>query len=72
MTQLIVRCSSIGRLMAAPLNADIDAEYLSAELQDIIGRTKRSESEKSLLDEARRNSLSAGGKTHVQIGRAHV
>ena len=66
MSELIVRCSSIGRLMAAPLNADIDAEYLTTELQDIIARTKRSESEKALLDEARRKSLSAGGKTHVR------
>ena len=66
MSDLIVRCSSIGRLMAEPLNADIDAEYLTAELQDIIARTKRSESEKALLTEARRKSLSAGGKTHVR------
>jgi len=66
MSELIVRCSSIGRLMAEPLNADIDPEYLTAELQDIIGRTKRSDSEKALLGEARRKSLSAGGKTHVR------
>ena len=66
MSDLIVRCSSIGRLMAEPLNADIDAEYLTAELQDIIARTKRSESERALLTEARRKSLSAGGKTHVR------
>ena len=66
MTELIVRCSSIGRIMAEPLNADIDPEYMTAELQDIIGRTKRSESEKALLVEARRKSLSTGGKTHVR------
>lgn len=66
MSELIVRCSSIGRLMAEPLNADIDPEYLTPELQDIIGRTKRSDSEKALLGEARRKSLSAGGKTHVR------
>jgi hypothetical protein len=66
MSELIVRCSSIGRLMAEPLNADIDPEYLTPELQDIISRTKRSDSEKALLTEARRNSLSAGGKTHVR------
>ena len=46
MSELIVRCSSIGRLMAEPLNADIDPEYMTAELQDIIGRTKRSDAEK--------------------------
>lgn len=66
MSELIVRCSSIGRLMAEPLNADIDPEYLTPELQDIISRTKRSDSEKAMLAEARRNSLSAGGKTHVR------
>jgi hypothetical protein len=66
MSELIVRCSSIGRLMAEPLNADIDPDYLTPELQDIISRTKRSDSEKALLAEARRNSLSAGGKTHVR------
>ena len=66
MSELIVRCSSIGRLMAEPLNADIDPQYRTAELHDIIAKTKRSESEKALLGEARRNSLSAGGKTHVR------
>lgn len=66
MSELIVRCSSIGKLMAEPLNADIDPEYMTAELQDIIGRTKRSDAEKALLGEARRKSLSAGGKTHVR------
>ncbi len=66
MADLIVRCSSIGRLMAEPLNADIDPEYLTAELRDIIGRTKRTDAEKELLGEARRKSLSAGGKTHVR------
>lgn len=66
MKELIVRCSSLGRFMAEPLNADIDPEYLTAELKDIIGRTKRSEGEKALLSEAKRKSLSAGGKTHVR------
>jgi hypothetical protein len=66
MSELIVRCSSIGRLMATPLNADIDAEYMSAELQAVIAKTKRTDAEKALLDEARRKSLSAGGKTHVR------
>ena len=66
MSELIVRCSSIGRLMATPLNADIDAEYLTAELESVIAKTKRSDAEKALLDEARRKSLSAGGKTHVR------
>lgn len=66
MSELIVRCSSIGRLMAKPENADIDPQFMTAELAGIIAKTKRTEEEKSVLDEARRNSLSAGGKTHVR------
>jgi hypothetical protein len=66
MSELIVRCSSIGRLMAKPDNAEIDVEFMTPELVGIIGKTKRSEEEKSVLEDARRKSLSAGGKTHVR------
>jgi hypothetical protein len=66
MSDLIVRCSSIGRLMAKPENPDLDPEYLTPEVQGIISRTKRSDEEKSVLEEVRRKSLSAGGKTHVR------
>lgn len=66
MADLIVRCSSIGRMMAKPENADIDGQYITSELAGIIAKTKRTEEEKSVLDEARRKSLSAGGKTHVR------
>jgi hypothetical protein len=66
MTELIVRCSSIGKLMAKPENADLDQEHLTNEVRAIIAKTKRSEEEKSVLDEVRRKSLSAGGKTHVR------
>ncbi len=66
MAELIVRCSSIGRLMAEPLNADIHPSFMTAELAGIIAKTKRTEEEKSVLTEARRKSLSAGGKTHVR------
>lgn len=66
MSDLVIRCSSIGRLMAKPENADIDPEYMTAELAGIIAKTKRSDEEKSVLEEARRKSLSAGGKTHVR------
>ncbi len=66
MTELIVRCSSIGRLMAKPENADIDQEYMTPEVMAIIGKTKRSDEEKSVLEDVRRKSLSAGGKTHVR------
>ncbi len=66
MSDLIVRCSSISRLMAKPENADIDPVHMTAELRGIIAKTKRTDEEKSVLDEARRKSLSAGGKTHVR------
>lgn len=66
MSELIVRCSSIGAFMAKPENADIDPEFVTTELLGIIAKTKRSEEERSVLDEARRKSLSAGGKTHVR------
>lgn len=66
MSDLIVRCSSIGNLMAKPENADLDPKYVTPALQEIIAKTKRSDAEKALLEEARRNSLSAGAKSHVR------
>jgi len=66
MSNLVVRCSSIGRLMAKPENADLDPEHITPEVCAIIAKTKRSDEEKSVLDEVRRKSLSAGGKTHVR------
>ena len=66
MADLVVRCSSIGRLMAKPDNADLDPEHLTAEVLAIIAKTKRTEEEKSVLEDVRRKSLSAGGKTAVR------
>jgi hypothetical protein len=66
MSDLLIRCSSIGRLMAKPENADLDPTLVNDEVRAIIAKTKRSEEEKSILDEVRRKSLSAGGKTHVR------
>jgi len=65
-SDLIVRCSSIGRLMARPENADLDPAYVTPEVSAVIAKTKRSDDEKALLEHARRHSLSAGGKTHVR------
>ena len=73
MSDLIVRCSSIGRLMAKPEAADLDPEYVTADVRAILAKTKRSEEEKSVLDDVRRKSLSAGGKSHVrELLREHV
>ena len=66
MSDLIVRCSSIGKLMAKPENGDLDPQHMTAELQAIISKTKRTDAEKALLEHARMHSLSAGGKTHVR------
>lgn len=66
MADLIVRCSSIGKLMAEPLNGDIDPQYMTEELRGIVAKTKRTDEEKSVLAEAKRKSLSAGGKSHVR------
>lgn len=66
MSELIVRCSSIGKLMAKSDNADIDGQHLTAEVRAIILKTKRTDEEKSVLDDVRRKSLSAGGRTHVR------
>jgi hypothetical protein len=65
-SELIVRCSSIGRLMAAPVAGELDPEYLTPEVEAILKKTKRTDEEKSVLDDVRRKSLSAGGKTHVR------
>lgn len=66
MSELVVRCSSIGHLMAEPKNADIDPQYMTREVSAIIAKTKRTDEEKSVLEEVRNKSLSAGGKTHVR------
>lgn len=66
MSDLIVRCSSIGKLMAKPENADLDPLHVTPDVLAIIAKTKRSDEEKSVLEDVRRKSLSAGGKTHVR------
>ena len=64
--ELLVRCSSIGKLMAKPDNADLFPDLITPELGAIINKTKRSEEERALLEAARRKSLSAGARTHVR------
>lgn len=66
MSQLLIRCSSIGKLMAKPEAADLDPEFVTDEVRVILNKTKRTDEEKSVLEEVRRKSLSAGGKTHVR------
>lgn len=66
MSDFLIRCSAIGRLMAKPENADLDPDMVDDEVRAIIAKTKRSDAEKDLLEQVRRKSLSAGGKTCVR------
>lgn len=66
MADLVARCSSLGKFMAKPENADIWPDLLTDEVSKIIAKTKRTDEEKSVLEEVRRKSLSAGGKSHVR------
>lgn len=66
MSQLLIRCSSIGKLMAKPEAGDLDPALVTPEVKAILAKTKRTDEEKSVLEEVRRQSLSAGGKTHVR------
>lgn len=52
--------------MAKPENADLDPVHMTSEVRAIIAKTKRSDEERSVLEDVRRKSLSAGGKTHVR------
>jgi len=52
--------------MAKPENADLDPAHMTPEVAAIIAKTKRTDEEKSVLEDVRRKSLSAGGKTHVR------
>lgn len=66
MNELVVRCSSLGKFMAKPLAADLDPELITQEVSFILAKTKRTDEEKSVLEEVQRKSLSAGGKAHVR------
>lgn len=66
MSELIVRCSSIGKFMAKPENADLDPRHVTNEVREIIKKTKRTDEEKSVLEDVRNKSLGAGAKTHVR------
>jgi hypothetical protein len=65
-SEFLIRCSALGRLMAKPENADLDPDYVTPEVAAIIAKTKRTDAEKALLDAVRRKSLSAGGRTCVR------
>lgn len=64
MSDFRFRCSSLGLIMA---NAQsVDDQYVTDEIAAIQRKTKRSDDEKALLQEAKDKSLSAGAKTYIE------
>lgn len=64
MSDFKFRCSSLGLIMA---NAQsVDAQYVTDEIEVIQRKTKRTDAEKALLQEAKDKSLSAGAKTYIE------
>lgn len=64
MSDFRFRCSSLGLIMA---NAQsVDEQYVTDEIAAIQRKTKRSDEEKALLQEAKDKSLSAGAKTYIE------
>ena len=58
------RCSSLGLIMS---NAQsVDEQYVTDEIAAIQRKTKRSDDEKALIQEAKDKSLSAGAKTYIE------
>jgi hypothetical protein len=52
--------------MAEPKADELFPDLVTPEITAILAKTKRTDSEKALLDHVRRHSLSTGGKTHVR------
>ena len=64
MSDFRFRCSSLGLIMA---NAQsVDEQYVTDDIAAIQRKTKRSDEEKALLQEAKDKSLSAGAKTYIE------
>lgn len=64
MSSYVFRCSSIGKLMTAPVS--IDPALMTPELQEIKAKKKRTDEEKALMKEAMDNTLSEGAKTYIR------
>jgi hypothetical protein len=64
MSDLKIRCSSLGRIMTEPLR--IDPSLLTEEVAEIVAKKKRSDDEKDLIQSLKDQTLSAGGKTYVR------
>lgn len=62
---LLFRCSSLGKIMSEAKS--IDAHLRTPEVESIIGRTKRSDDEKALIESLKLQSLSEGAKSHIRM-----
>lgn len=64
MSDLKIRCSSLGRIMSEP--KAIDPELLTDEVAEVVAKKKRSDDEKDLIQSLKDQTLSAGAKTYVR------
>ena len=64
MSELLIRCSSLGRIMSDPMS--LADEGLPAHVAAIVAKKKRTEEEKAALSQYKSGLLSEGAKTYVR------
>lgn len=64
MQDLLIRCSSIGKLMTEPVS--IDDRFRTQAVEEVIAKKKRTDEEKALLARLKAQTLSEGAKTHIR------
>ena len=64
MTEILFRCSSIGKLMTAPVS--IDPALITSEVEAIQAKKKRTDEEKAVLERLKLGTLSETAKTYIR------
>jgi hypothetical protein len=64
MSDILFRCSSIGKMMGDPMS--IAAEFRTPEVEAIIASKKRTDDEKALIAKLKAASLSDTAKSHIR------
>ena len=64
MREILFRCSSIGKLMGAPVS--IDPALITPDVQKILDSKKRTDEEKARIEGLKLRTLSEGAKTYVR------
>lgn len=64
MREILFRCSSIGKLMTAPVS--IDPALITPEVEAIQAKKKRTDEEKALLERLKLGTLSETAKTYIR------